>query len=92
MRRSLARRRARPGSGLVVTWRRAQMILPSAGHGYFSHREGRVRQRGPGPASSLTGAVQVIRVCDVEMLSASVTDAMTLRGAFKPCDGGDGRE
>jgi hypothetical protein len=39
----------RRGSGSVVTWRRAQMVLLSAqGMGRGRDREGGVHQRGPG--------------------------------------------
>ena len=39
----------RRGSGSVVTWQRAQMVLLFAsGHRCASDREGRVHQRGPG--------------------------------------------
>ena len=40
----------RRGSGSVVTWRRAQMVLlPGPGDGRGRDREGGVHQRGPGP-------------------------------------------
>jgi hypothetical protein len=40
----------RHGSGSVLTWRRAQMVLLSAqGHGRGRDREGGVHQRGLGP-------------------------------------------
>ena len=55
----------RRGSGSVVTWRRAQMVLLSAqGMDVAGDREGGVHQRRPGPRCLYPASVRIAIICD----------------------------